>query len=41
VTIDDDSLIADYLRALDWDQVTTRPSDSKLEALGLKETITT
>jgi aldehyde:ferredoxin oxidoreductase len=39
VTIDDDALVSDYLRALDWDPVTTRPSDSKLEALGLKQTV--
>ncbi len=35
VVIDEDGLIQDYLRAMDWDPVTTRPSDKKLEALGL------
>jgi aldehyde:ferredoxin oxidoreductase len=39
VTIDDEALIGDYLRALDWDPVTTRPSDSKLEKLGLGELV--
>ena len=35
VVIDEDGLIQDYLRAMDWDPVTTRPSDAKLAALGL------
>lgn len=39
VTIDDDALIGDYLRAMDWDPVTTRPSDAKLEKLGLRELV--
>ena len=35
VLIDEDALIQDYLRAMDWDPKTTRPSDAKLAALGL------
>jgi aldehyde:ferredoxin oxidoreductase len=38
-TIDDKALLADYLRAMDWDQKTTRPSDAKLAELGLTETV--
>lgn len=39
VTIDDESLTADYLRAMDWDSKSARPSDSKLEQLGLLELV--
>jgi len=39
VVIDEDALIQDYLRAMDWDPVTTRPSDAKLAALGLADIV--
>ena len=35
VTLDDETMIKDYLKAMDWDTATTRPSGSKLKELGL------
>ena len=35
VTVDLKTLTSEYLEAVDWDPETTRPSDKKLEALGL------
>ena len=35
VSIDDATMIKDYLKAMDWDQKTARPSASKLKELGL------
>jgi len=35
VSIDDNTMIGDYLKAMDWDQKTTQPSASKLKELGL------
>ncbi len=35
VTVDLKTLTSEYLEAVDWDPKTTRPSDKKLEALGL------
>jgi aldehyde:ferredoxin oxidoreductase len=39
VSIDDDTMIKDYLKAMDWDQNTTRPSARKLKELGLSSLI--
>jgi hypothetical protein len=41
ITIDDKALTADYLRAMDWDSSTARPSDDKLKELGLLELVGT
>ncbi len=35
VTLDDDTMIRDYLKAMDWDTATTKPSAKKLQELGL------
>jgi aldehyde:ferredoxin oxidoreductase len=35
ITINEELMIADYLRAMDWDPETTMPSDRKLHELGL------
>jgi len=40
ITIDAEALTADYLRAMEWDSSTTRPSDEKLKQLGLFELVT-
>ncbi len=37
VTIDDDTMIEDYLKKMDWDTTTTRPSTGKLQELGLRQ----
>ena len=37
VTIDEDTLVKEYLRVLDWDMVTTRPSSKRLTELGLTD----
>jgi len=37
VTVDEIALVRDYLRAMDWDLATTRPSTKKLRELGLSE----
>jgi len=37
VTVDDKALLADYLRIMDWNPETARPSEAKLRALGLDD----
>jgi len=37
VTLDDDTMIKDYLKAMDWDLITTKPSAKKLQELGLSQ----
>jgi aldehyde:ferredoxin oxidoreductase len=37
VTIDDDTMIKDYLKSMDWDLTTTEPSAKKLQELGLSQ----
>ncbi len=37
VTIDDDTMIKDYLKSMDWDLTTTEPSAKKLQELGLNK----
>jgi len=37
VTLDDDTMIKDYLKAMDWDLITTKPSTKKLQELGLSQ----
>jgi aldehyde:ferredoxin oxidoreductase len=37
VTLDDDTMIKDYLKAMDWDLTTTKPSVKKLQELGLSQ----
>jgi aldehyde:ferredoxin oxidoreductase len=37
VTVDADSLVREYLKAMDWDSETARPSDRKLRELGLED----
>lgn len=37
VTIDDDTMVRDYLKAMDWDLTTTKPSAKKLQTLGLSQ----
>ena len=37
VNLDDKTIIRDYLTAMDWDLVTTMPSQAKLEQLGLSK----
>ena len=37
VTVDEDTLVSEYLAAMDWDQKTARPSDKKLKELGLED----
>ena len=39
VTIDDDTMIKDYLKEMDWDTTTTRPSAGKLQELGLSQLV--
>ena len=39
VTIDDDTMVKDYLKAVDWDLTTTRPSVKKLRELGLSQLV--
>jgi aldehyde:ferredoxin oxidoreductase len=39
VTIDDDTMVKDYLKAVDWDLTTTRPSAKKLRELGLSQLV--
>jgi len=39
VSIDDDTMIKDYLKAMDWDMNTTEPSARKLEELGLSRLV--
>jgi len=37
VTLDDDTMIKEYLKAMDWDLITTKPSAKKLQELGLSQ----
>jgi len=37
VTLDDGTMIKDYLKAMDWDLTTTKPSTKKLQELGLSQ----
>ena len=37
VTLNDDTMIKDYLKAMDWDLTTTKPSAKKLQELGLSQ----
>ncbi len=37
VTVDADSLVREYLKAMGWDSETARPSDRKLKELGLED----
>lgn len=37
VTLDDDTMNKEYLKAMDWDTTTTRPSARKLQELGLSQ----
>jgi len=37
VTVDAGTMIKDYLEAMDWDPASTRPSQAKLQQLGLSE----
>jgi aldehyde:ferredoxin oxidoreductase len=39
VTLDDDTMIRDYLKAMDWDLDTTKPSVRKLKELGLDQLV--
>lgn len=39
ISVDEESLVQDYLAAMDWDPVTTRPSNQKLKELGLEDVI--
>lgn len=39
VTLDDDTMNRDYLLAMDWDITTTRPSNKKLQELGLSQLV--
>ena len=37
VTLDDELMVKDYLKAMDWDLSTTQPSAKKLDELGLSK----
>ena len=37
VTVDEERIVNEYLREMDWDPVTTMPSKQKLEELGLQD----
>jgi aldehyde:ferredoxin oxidoreductase len=37
VTVDEPTMVSEYLRAMDWDQETSRPSRAKLTELGLSD----
>ncbi len=39
VTIDDDTMIKDFLKEMDWDLTTTKPSVKKLQELGLSQIV--
>jgi len=39
VTLDDETMVKDYLKAMDWDLTTTKPSARKLQELGLSELV--
>ena len=36
MTLDEDEMYNDYLKAMDWDLKTAKPSKKKLEDMGLK-----
>jgi len=35
VTVDEDTMVREYLEAMDWDLQTAKPSKKKLQELGL------
>jgi aldehyde:ferredoxin oxidoreductase len=37
ITVDEETLVKDYLAAMDWDPKTAKPSKKKLQALGLED----
>ena len=37
VTVDEETMDREYLAALDWDPKTTKPSEKKLQELGLED----
>ena len=37
ITVDADTFIKEYLELIDWDAVTTRPSEERLKKLGLDD----
>ncbi|MCK4368504.1 MAG: aldehyde ferredoxin oxidoreductase family protein [Dehalococcoidales bacterium] len=37
VTVDEDTMVREYLAAMDWDRKTARPSNKKLKELGLED----
>jgi aldehyde:ferredoxin oxidoreductase len=37
VTVDEETMVREYLEAMDWDQKTARPSNRKLKELGLED----
>jgi aldehyde:ferredoxin oxidoreductase len=37
VSVDADTLVKDYLVAMDWDVITAKPSEKKLQELGLDD----
>lgn len=37
VTVDEDLMVNDYLKAMEWDMVTAKPSLAKLRSLGLED----
>ena len=39
VTVDEDTMVKEYLAAMDWDAKTTKPSKKKLEELGLEDVV--
>jgi len=39
ITLEEEHIVSDYLQAMDWDQVTAKPSRRKLEELGLLDPI--
>jgi aldehyde:ferredoxin oxidoreductase len=39
VTIDTDTLVNEYLKVMDWDPVTAKPSAERLRELGLEEVV--
>jgi aldehyde:ferredoxin oxidoreductase len=39
VTLDDETMVKDYLKAMDWDITTAKPSSKKLQELGLSQLV--
>jgi aldehyde:ferredoxin oxidoreductase len=37
ITVDEETLVKEYLTAMDWDLKTAKPSEKKLKALGLDD----